>query len=355
MHSEPSSKRFLPGWRVVLVIFLIIFAAYFGILYPWLSNWGATEAEQAMELPGDRLHPNADIQVTRAITIDAPPETVWAWVIQMGQDRAGFYSHDWIENLLGADIHNVDRIEPAWQKPQVGDLMPLARLDYLGGRVEASRPSITLIEPNRSLVVKGFASFELIPTEENSTRLIVRDWQGSADSPLIQRMAMRAYNFVFWDPGHFVMQRQMMHGIKTRAEGNPNPPAALSIASQLGWLAGAILVLGLFVYSGRIGWLIVPFAIVPPVLLTTGDVDAALAGFLAIGATLIGALIFRRRWWPTYLLIAASVLLVLLLTPYSHLIFGLAFGLITVGVLVAGLMNLLQESEMFRSRSGSHS
>ncbi|HKX69079.1 MAG TPA: SRPBCC family protein, partial [Intrasporangium sp.] len=58
---------------------------------------------------------------TRAITIDAPPDAVWPWVAQLGQGRGGLYSHDWLENLAGCDIHSVDRIVPELQTVDVGD------------------------------------------------------------------------------------------------------------------------------------------------------------------------------------------------------------------------------------------
>jgi hypothetical protein len=331
MNGYRSLAINLLSSRTMLGIFLVLILVYATLLYPWVTNWGATTAEQTIELPGDALHPNADIQVTRAITIDAPPEEVWRWVIQVGQDRAGFYSYDWLENLSGADIHSSDRIVPEWQRPRVGDIVPLVRMDYLGGRIEWSRAHIALIDPNRSLVVFGFASFELIPAEGNTTRLLVRDWQGTTDAPLIQRVALRVYNFAFWDPAHFVMQRQMMRGIKARAEGNPHPPAILETTARLGWIAAAAVLMGLFLFSSHMWWVFVPLAPVPPILLTTGDIDAALAGFLALGITVVGALRFGRRWVPTYLVVAAVVLLVLLLAPDAYIVLGVLFIVAVTG------------------------
>ncbi|MEK8226829.1 hypothetical protein NKG05_13190 [Oerskovia sp. M15] len=72
-------------------------------------------------LPGDELVPAADVVATRAITIAAPPREVWRWVLQLGQGRGGFYSYEWLENLVGCEIRNADRIEPQWQRLAVGD------------------------------------------------------------------------------------------------------------------------------------------------------------------------------------------------------------------------------------------
>jgi len=86
-----------------------------------LLHWGATHAELQEVLPGDELISDARRVATRAITIDAPPDAVWPWVAQLGQGRGGLYSHDWLENLAGCDIHSVDRIVPELQTIEVGN------------------------------------------------------------------------------------------------------------------------------------------------------------------------------------------------------------------------------------------
>jgi hypothetical protein len=104
---------------------------------------GATREEATQALPGDELLDHADIQADRAITIAAAPDRVWPWIAHLGQDKGGFYSFAWVENLVGCDIHNADRIMPAWQTPQVGDAFPL-------------HPEMTLtvdrVDPGRVLV-----------------------------------------------------------------------------------------------------------------------------------------------------------------------------------------------------------
>src|SRR6185437_128021 len=87
-----------------------------------ILNWGATPAEAEGRLPGDELLEEADGIATRAITINAPPAAVWPWIAQMGPaPRGGAYTYDWIENLLGLNMHSVDEVLPEFQHPKVGD------------------------------------------------------------------------------------------------------------------------------------------------------------------------------------------------------------------------------------------
>jgi len=104
--------------------------ATLGALYPFLRRpiltWGATYEESTARMPGDELLEEADGISTRAITIDAPAASVWPWLAQMGPSpRGGAYTYDWIENLLGLDMHSVDRVLPEFQDPQVGDRLNL--------------------------------------------------------------------------------------------------------------------------------------------------------------------------------------------------------------------------------------
>ena len=83
-----------------------------------ILTWGATAEEAAGRLPGDELLEDADGVATRAITIDAPAAAVWPWIAQMGPSpRGGAYTYDWIENLLGLNMHSADRVLPEFQHP----------------------------------------------------------------------------------------------------------------------------------------------------------------------------------------------------------------------------------------------
>ena len=98
-----------------------------GVLYvvvarPLINQWGATDQEHQATWPGDHLVGQPGYVWTSAITIQAPAAQVWPWLVQLGQGRGGLYSYDWLENLVGCDVHSTDRILPEFQTPlQVGD------------------------------------------------------------------------------------------------------------------------------------------------------------------------------------------------------------------------------------------
>ena len=109
-----------------------------------ILNWGATDAEATARLPGDELLEEADGVATRAITIDAPASAVWPWIAQMDPSpRGGAYTYDWIENLLGLDMHSADRVLLEYQQPHVGDV-----LGYGTNRMRLER-----VEPRRVLAI----------------------------------------------------------------------------------------------------------------------------------------------------------------------------------------------------------
>jgi hypothetical protein len=323
-------------WRLIVGTYAVLLVLYVVVLHPWLMSWGATPAEQAMSLPGDEVAASPSTYFTRAITINAPADRVWPWLVQIGQDRAGFYSNTWLENLVGGDIHNADRIHPEWQARQVGDRVPMAPRGSLGGAFDDfSLTTIRAVDPDR-FIADTPGRFVLIPIDDHATRLLVREPCGANASGgggvgvVAERLT--------WDPLHFVMVQRMLRGIKERAEGQPLVPPAILMAAQIGWVLAGLGLLVVFL-SRRHGyfWLLLPIAAVTPQLVSTRDPNAALAGFLAVGITVAGALIVGRRWWPAYALLAAIVLLVLMLAPDAYVVFGLLFDLIVAVVLVAAL------------------
>ena len=126
---------------------ILAVTAYERLVRPWQERWGATDDEVAADLSGDELTVEPASQSTRAITIDAPPEQVWPWLVQLGADRGGFYSYDWLENVFGLAIHNADELVPAWQHLSVGDVVWANRARTGGWIVER-------LEPNEVLVLK---------------------------------------------------------------------------------------------------------------------------------------------------------------------------------------------------------
>jgi hypothetical protein len=192
-------------------------AAYAFAIRPWHLRWGATRAEAARPLPGDELASGRDLDSTHAITIQAPVERVWPWIVQIGQGRGGFYSYAFLENLVGCQMENAGRIHPEWQDLKVGDPV------YLHPKAPPLR--VTRLDPGRALVLGTSWAFILEPEGERATRLLVRG-RGRFELPDLGQ----PLNFLYWrlvfEPAHFLMERRMLKGIKERAEGTAAPSAA---------------------------------------------------------------------------------------------------------------------------------
>ncbi len=312
--------------RYAVLFVLLLVVLYWVGIRPWMADWGSTAAERQMALPGDDLNPDSTGQSTLALTINAPPNAIWPWLVQVGQDRAGFYSYTWLENLLGSDIHNADEIHPEWQHLAVGDAWRLVSPDYLGGLGKDAASPVLLVEPNRALVLGMFGAHVIEPIDALSSRLLVRSQSGPGN--LMTKLVM--------DPLVFTMERRMLLGLKARAEGRPDAPPALMAIAQLGWVAAGITVAALYLSERRRRfWLVLPVLAALPALLMAGDVQAALAAFLAAGITVLGFLIYGRSWWGLLLVIGSIVMLTLLLAPEAYVAIGLAFALLLLAALGA--------------------
>jgi hypothetical protein len=173
------------------------------VIRPWHLRWGAEPEDEKRELPGDKLLPKDGTQILHAVTIDAPVEEVWPWLAQLGQDRGGFYSYEWLENLAGCQMRNADRIHPEWQHRELGETV---HLHPAGGL------RVTVFEPGRALGLEGWGTFALEPLGRDRTRLIAR---GSVP----RGVGAVAYGLLMEMP-HFLMERRMLLGIKERVEAS---------------------------------------------------------------------------------------------------------------------------------------
>ena len=180
-------------------------------------RWGATDDELRLMLPGDDQLPHPDLMATRGISIGATPSEVWPWLAQLGQNRGGFYSYDWLESAGGVEIRNVDSIRPDLQIRTVGEDVNLAPEVAL---------SVVELEEERHLVLRGAVAadgtdigapydftwaFVLQPRHDGSTRLVVReryvyltDWAAALVEPI--------------EMVSFLMTERMLRGIRDRAE-----------------------------------------------------------------------------------------------------------------------------------------
>jgi len=203
---------------------------------PWYIRWGATDAELQSGLPGDELgFPGRN--ETRAIAIAAPSAQVFSWLAQLGQDRAGFYSYELLEDLVGCEMPRIEHLDPELQHWSPGDKLWIYPPDKLGGMGYARLLSY---EPGRALVFgtnvptdlpqagpSGTWSFVVHPTSKDSSRLIVRGTGGPTPSLLGM-----AFNRTVFEPLHFAMERRMLVGIRDLAEGRA-PPTRLYDATLL--------------------------------------------------------------------------------------------------------------------------
>ena len=210
----------------VIVAKLLVVASWLA-LRPRLRRWGATAEEVARALPGDDLVPGAMHATTHAITIQAPPADVFPWLVQLGQNRGGFYSYDALENLMKLDIHSADRIHPEWQDLVAGrDFVTLDPDGYM-------KMTIAALEPPRAFVIRsggpddgpqapgdffkgeiaGSWAFVVEPAGPGASRLVVR-WR-AAWTPSVPAAVARVFGL---EPAHFIMEEGMLRGIRDRAE-----------------------------------------------------------------------------------------------------------------------------------------
>jgi hypothetical protein len=206
-------------------------AAAYGALQ-WLGRtYGATAAERADPLPGDRLVTSPRIVTTHATTIDAPPSAVWPWLVQMGWGRGQWYTARWVDRLLfPANGPSADRIVPELQDLSVGDRI-------LDGPPEATCSFVVAdLEPERHLVLH---STEHLPPGwaerfgagiDFSWAFVLHDLGGGRTRFLFRTRAsaspwwVEAFYVAVIVPADFVMSRQMLRGVEARAEGvDPGP------------------------------------------------------------------------------------------------------------------------------------
>ena len=312
-------KKLYSGWTVFLVIVLFV-ALYLSVLHPWLSHWGATEAELRMPLPGDGVDAGTVTASTRAVSIDAPASEVWMWMVQLGQERAGFYSNDWLENLVLSDIHNTDEIRSEWQSHQLGD-----KIYGAGGAIygQSSFWVTKVYEEGRLLYLWG--SIVVTPIDETSTRLIVRSYATPLSEPA------KFTNKLTYDWMHFVMERGMLLGIKARSEGTLGQSQIFMLTARAGWIVAA-LGLATMLFWRRRGWWwgLIPLAYAVVILVFTSDIWSALTGFLWWGVIAAGFLVFGKSWWKGLALAIVAVILVFVLAPQPYIVFGSIFLVITL-------------------------
>ena len=202
----------------ILLVMLTVAVLYWFPLRRWMNRWGATPSDLRRVMAGDALLANPTYSGTTAVVVNAPPEHIWPWLVQIGYQRGGLYSYDWLDRLFGyLDRPSANHILPEFQHLAVGDRIPLG--------VGPSWP-VAVVEPCRALVLDmrnmgGFDwvwQFGLYSVDEKRTRLVSR----SRVNP--QNLWARLFTHVI-EPAGFLMTRRMLLGIKERAEALRSAPA----------------------------------------------------------------------------------------------------------------------------------
>lgn len=208
-----------------------LLGCYAALWRPRMMRWGATREELAASYAGDQSLPGGRPGATMASTIDAPPAIVWPWLVQIGCDRAGFYS--WYR-LDDGGRPSAEPINPEWQTLAEG-----------GGILAVPDGSVwfdvAMVEPERTLVLRSSLAlpraphfdpsgpppgafsdstwaFHLRPDGEDATRLVVR----SAARPH-PRVPTRLAGWLFWEPAHWVMQCRQFAGMRRHAAASALP------------------------------------------------------------------------------------------------------------------------------------
>ncbi|MFM8322500.1 MAG: SRPBCC family protein [Chloroflexota bacterium] len=252
MTADRTSRLARFAWLSLTALSLAagLLIGYITVIRPWHMRWGMRPAELAAAHPGDEFVAAPLRASTRGITIHAPAAQVWPWLAQISAERAGFYSYDWLEQLMLCPIHNADRIHPEWQNVQPGDRVALCPQAEMPPPYEVIQvlPGQALVLGHRAAPADNLPgalwaeswAFILEPVDANATRLVVRT--RSAIDP--------AWMSVI-EPGVFIMEYGMLNGIKARSEGLSTPSVGQLLARAAAGVALALLVAGAVVFFRR--------------------------------------------------------------------------------------------------------
>ena len=197
---------------VTAILVLTMAVSYWFPLRRWMGHWGSTSLELGRVMAGDGLIARPEFTYTMAVTVNARAEQIWPWLVQIGYQRGGLYSYDWLDRLFGfLDRPSANRVLPEFQRLAVGDKIPVGR---------GPNWPVAVVEPKRALVLdmrnmNGFDwvwQFGLYSVDDKRTRLV-------------SRSMVRPHGVWEWmfsvlaiEPAGFLMTRRMLLGLKQRAE-----------------------------------------------------------------------------------------------------------------------------------------
>jgi hypothetical protein len=226
-RKEKKRRRIIRISIISLYAIVVLLFIHHLVFRPMFLDWGTPEPINRLAFSGDSF--TNGTHHTRAILIDATQEELWPWLNQIGQDRGGFYSYQWLENLFAADMTNVNTIKPEFQWPrQLGDTIWLANKDHYNGQ---GYQIIAEITDYKSMVMvsgadyarirngekaSGSWAFYLYPEgDTDKTWLVARSSEG--DISILQQF-IRYFTF---EVPHFIMEKKMLKSMKKLVERKP--------------------------------------------------------------------------------------------------------------------------------------
>jgi hypothetical protein len=221
-HSRVQKKGLDMNGRVLAALTLA--AVYWFPIRRWMGEWGSTPEERARVMPGDAVIPYPTHVETQAVTVNAPPSDIWPWLVQIGSQRGGLYSYDWLDRLFGF-----------LERPSASGILPEFQNLAVGDRIEWGREYLTVaaLEPNRALVLsydghgmEWVWQFGLYPLDRQQTRLVSRGAERTPNTATFW-LLMRVM-----EPASFVMTTKMLLNLKNRAERLYASGLARSIAAK---------------------------------------------------------------------------------------------------------------------------
>lgn len=192
---------------LTLTVLAVLAVAYFVWVRPWQLRWGATDEEVHRPMPGDGIVTKPSFDATRAVTVQAPPQSIYPWIVQMGMTRAGWYSYDLLDNLGRPSAR---RLIPELQQIYAGQIIPMSPDGKQGIYVREFKEDEWILWGDK----EGDTTWVwgMYPTRDGKTRLITRirtkyRWLG-----------LTALFNLLIEFGDIIMMRKCMLGIKERAE-----------------------------------------------------------------------------------------------------------------------------------------
>ena len=187
-----------------IVVFLTVYMLW---IRPWQLRWGATADEAERSMPGDEIVSTPSFNATRGITINAPPQAIYPWILQMGIGRAGWYSYDLLDNL---GRPSATRILPEHQESTPGQLIPISPDGKQGFYVKEFVENVWMLWWDQQGATTWL--WMIYPDGQGKQRLITR---------VRMRYNWLSFSMVFSlmiEFSDIIMMSKCMRGIKQRAE-----------------------------------------------------------------------------------------------------------------------------------------